>query len=203
MTSFIRQTWRSPFQQVCKYCLAHNSINFPNCILNFFLELCNTARSILIDNILVIKQKKKVQKVQICAMWRPLANSLLNKFCQKRQCIILLKNCIARILMQKCNKLFHNIVVNFCSNCCLGKKFVPRHICNSRHTKCQFFGDATTLFEKCEGSPNYKLVNFVHLCSHLIETPVTEEECIKHQNITARIATKPFPKLGSYWRIRV
>ncbi len=83
MTSLIRYTRRSPFQQVCQYHPMHNGTNILNCILNyFFLELRKTSRSTLIDNILDIT--RKFRRNQIWAMWQPLANSLTKKFCQKR-----------------------------------------------------------------------------------------------------------------------
>ncbi len=74
MTSLIRQTGRNLFQQVCKYFPTHSGIHFLNCILNFFLQLCNASRSILIDYILEITPQKKVQRAHIWAIWWPLAN---------------------------------------------------------------------------------------------------------------------------------
>ncbi len=129
MTSLIHQTERSPFQQVCECHLAHSGINFPNYSSIFFLQLYNTSRSILINNIPGITPQKKVHKTQIWAIWRQLANLLPGKFCQKghrtfhhvRSHNILLKNCITLILMQLCNKLITNIVVYHCSNYCLEK----------------------------------------------------------------------------------
>ncbi len=86
--------------------------------------------------------------------------------CQAAWPIILLKNCIVRIFIQNCIKLLNNIVVYLYSYC-VSKKMFPLQVCDSSLTKCQFFGDVTTLLEKCEGSPNSKHDNFVHLYSHL------------------------------------
>ncbi len=65
MTSLIRQTQRGSFQQVWEYHTTHNGMDFPNSILKFFLELCDTSRSMLIDNILEITPQKKVKRFQI------------------------------------------------------------------------------------------------------------------------------------------
>ncbi len=54
MTSLIHQTQRNLFQQVCDYHRTRSGIDFPNCVLNFFLKLCNTSRSILVNYILEI-----------------------------------------------------------------------------------------------------------------------------------------------------
>ncbi len=92
----------NPFQQVCDYYPTHGGINFSNCILNFFLELCNTLRSVLIDNILEITPQKKSKglksevsggRLQILS----LKNSVKKGhcvFCHVWSRIILLKNTI-------------------------------------------------------------------------------------------------------------
>ncbi len=115
---------KKSFQQVCECSPTHNSIDFPNCTLNCFLEVCNTSRSIFIDNILEITPQKKVRRAQIWATWWPFANSLPKKFCQRRYCpsphrysCSILKHCLVLILMQKCNKLMNNIMVYLYSNC--------------------------------------------------------------------------------------
>ncbi len=115
MTSLIRQTQRSLFQQVSKYRPTYNDIDFPNCVLNFLLKLCNTLRSIFIDNILAITLQKKVKSVQIWATWQPLANSIHKKLGLKGhhifRCvwhIILLKNCILLILKPATDDLRDN-----------------------------------------------------------------------------------------------
>ncbi len=65
------------------YDSTHSGIDFPNGVLSFFLQLCNTSRNILIDSILENNATDKVQRAQIWAAWRPLANSFSKKFCQK------------------------------------------------------------------------------------------------------------------------
>ncbi len=110
-------------------------------------------------------------------MWRPLLYSVPKKFCQKGHSvfchvwspIILLKNCVMLILMQECNKFaeqYHSIALQ---QLLFWKKLVPLHVCNSWHTEHQFFGDATILFEKCEGFPNSKHDNFACLRSRLLD----------------------------------
>ncbi len=60
MTSLIRQTRRSPFQQLCEDQPTYGDIDFPNCVLSSLLELCNTLWSILIDSMLEVTPQKKV-----------------------------------------------------------------------------------------------------------------------------------------------
>ncbi len=149
---------------------------------------------------------------QIWASWQPFANMLTKKFCQKGHLvsrhmwsrIIFLKICIALILTQKRNKLQNNIVVYLCSNCCL-KKFGLIHICDSWHTKGQFFGDEITLFEKFEGSLNIKHDNNcaclrshlngtrLHRWSRMYQTP-------KHYHVCSNEAIdKPNPFQWISW----
>ncbi len=145
MTSLTHKTRRSPFQQVCKCFPTQSSIDFPNCVLNFFfLKLCSTSRSILIDNIFEITPKKKAQRTQLWSMWQTLAKFVPKKFCQKeyrvlrhvRSRIILLKNCIVFILMQSTiNYWIIPWYTSMIRNCYLKKKLVSLHVCNSWRTK--------------------------------------------------------------------
>ncbi len=112
----------------------------------FFLKLCNTLKSILTDNILEITPQKRVQAAQILdvsATCKFTHKKILPKrtSCLLPRVVVLLKNCIVLILMQKSYELLNNIVVYLYSNCCLKKKLlVPLHICNSWCTKLHFWG---------------------------------------------------------------
>ncbi len=77
-------------------------------------------------------------------------------FCRVWSRILLLKNCIALILMQKCNKLLNNITVYLCSNSCLEKELVPLPIVTHDALNNNFLGDTETWFKKHEVSPNSK-----------------------------------------------
>ncbi len=127
-------------------------------------------------------------------MWQPLVNFLPKKFCKKGHCvfchtrsrIILSKNFITLILMQKCHKLLNNIAVYSAVIVTSKKKIGP----NTRLRKAWWFSELQ------------KHDNFVYLCSHLNETRLHHwKECIEHRNITTSIALKPSTKLGFFWWI--
>ncbi len=86
MTSIIFQTGWSPLQQVCKYHPTHSGISYPNGVFNFFTELCNTSKSILMDNVLERTLHKKNPRAQIWAAWWSLA-SLLPKNSAKKDIV--------------------------------------------------------------------------------------------------------------------
>ncbi len=137
-------------------------------------------------------------------MWQSLANSLPKKFCQKEHHvfhhiwspIMLLKNCIALILTQKCNKLLNNIMLYICSNnVSKKKKLGPTHVCDSWCTTPMFW----RMQRRCLKNVRVlwiqnKIILCVYVAIKMKLGYITEEESIKHQNIM-RVATKPSAKL--------
>ncbi len=91
--------------------------------------------------------------------------------------------------------------ITLCYTCVVivvSKKLISLHVCKSSRTKRQFFGDATTLFKKCTGSPSSKHDNVAHLCSHVSGMRLHCWRSIKHSNVITCIAMKPLTKLCSF-----
>ncbi len=154
MTSLNCRTWRRPFQLVCEYDPTRSWINFPNCVLSFFLELCNILRIILIDNTFEITPKKKSKGLTsgLCGSHLQISST---KNSAKKE-IVSFATCNHALCFYKtashsslCKSAISCWIISWYTFAVIvvSKKLVPLHVCNSWPTKIQFFGDSMTLFK--------------------------------------------------------